>query len=211
MGTESSERTQGRLAFSPFMNSERERVEQKPDWREEFEREVIRRSGVSNEEAARQRTAPYEPPAFEVQDARGRDEHMVTSREIMDLYRLHAQVSGNPKPEGAAALEPYYEELLERVLSKLLWAIEKEREEAQKSEPFFDQGQQDFARKLEELWRSVERAVGKNSDRFQQIESVEQVIHSFQSNGPLALYLVRDMRNLHDDDIKDFFDRLGEY
>ena len=46
------------------MTHERESAGEQKDWREEFEREVIRRSGISNEEQVRQRAAPYEPPAF---------------------------------------------------------------------------------------------------------------------------------------------------
>jgi len=191
------------------MNPEKEQPEQKVDWREDFERDVIRRSGVSDEEVVRQRSAPYEPPAFEVQEARERDAHMVTTRELLDLHRLHSMVVNEPT-EAAPALRPYYEELLERVLSKLRWAIDKQQEEAEKSEPFFDQGQQDFARKLEELWPRAE-AARQSRDFSELMLLLDEFIRSIHINGPLARYLVRDMHNFHDAEIKDFFDRLQEY
>ena len=40
---------------------------------------------------------------------------------------------------------------------------------------------------------------------------LDEFIQSIHINGPLARYLVRDMRNLHDNEIKDFFERLSEY
>ena len=188
--------------------------ETKEDWREDFDREVIRRSAVSDEELVRKRAAPYEPPAFEIREARERDEYMVTSREILDLYRLHSQMTGDLWPKAAPSLRPYYEKQLERVWNKLRWTIRQETQEAEQSEPFFDQGQQDFARKLEALWNSMEE-LGDNEDdqehRFHQIEIIGRIIHSLHINGPLARYLVRDMRNLSDEQIKDFFDKLGNY
>ena len=192
------------------MNPEKERPEQKIDWREEFEREAIRRSGVSDEEAVRQQSAPYEPPAFEVQEARERDEHMVTTRELFDLYRLHSMVVNDPT-KAAPALRPYYEELLERVWQKLEWAVGQIRKEGKEAAPFFDRGLEDFTRKVGELlWQQAE-APRQSRDFSRLMMFLDEFIRSIHINGPLARYFVRDMHNFHDAEIKDFFDRLREY
>src|SRR3989344_1256133 len=187
------------------MTHERESAGEQKDWREEFEREVIRRSGISNEEQVRQRVAPYEPPAFEVQEARERDAHMVTTRELLDLHRLHSMVVNEPT-EAAPALRPYYEELLERVWQKLDWTMGQIRKEGKEAVPVFDMGLEDLTRKVEELWQRAE-AARQSRDLSKLMMLLDEFIQSIHINGPLARYFVRDMHNFHDAEIKDFFDR----
>jgi len=198
----------GRVLISQKrMNPEREA--QKEDWREDFEREVIRRSAVSDEEKVRTKHGEYEPPAYRLAAARERDEQMLTSRELLDLHRLHAEKE-NP------AFQSYYEGLLSRVIGNIQWALDRLLINERKNRNFYSEGegpvtpyelmQRDLVPKFELLRQKLEQ-----TDPKDHIMWVDEVMHALHIYGPTARYLVRDFEDLTDQEIKDFFDKLSEY
>lgn len=171
------------------MESEGTHIE-KPDWREEFERDVIRRSGISDEEGVRKKHGEYEPPAYRIQEARERDERMVTSRELLALHVLQAKV----KQEHQGALEPYYEELLSRVVEKIKWALSR----------------LDLSERKDRDLELLREEIGNSPPKDRMI-CIDEIVNAMHIRGPIARYIVRDFSDLADKEIKEFFDTLREY
>lgn len=220
------------------MGREKEMLEHQ-DWRENFEREIIARSSLSDEVIERLLIEKYRAPDTElarhaalnyksldevkkeielsnqqhIAEGRDRDLHMLTSRDIFDLLNLHAKKGEQP------ALEQYYSDSLMRACEKLRWAIEKELERQKHPHWVRTSSQNRLIRGLEDFLHRLGKVMHPTASDRDRILVFDEIIHALH-HAPdtyLAPYIIRDFRHVagirevSKEQQREFFDKLSEY